>query len=337
MRVAAPAGSVGRRTWCGTPTIGQVTTVPVAPVDTATTSPASPRWATRSSPTRSTPRCSTPGRRPRSSRTRARHRAGEQQLRRSATPCRIYNLLAHGPARSSRCRCTRRCCPIVEGVLDAGCLISSLSSIAIDPGEIGATDPRRRPAHPDPQAAPADGVQHDVGAHRLHRGERRHPARARLPPAPTTPPTTARRTTRSPPRWRRAACWSGTAACGTAAAPTRTDERRVGIAMNYCAGYIRQQENQQLGIPLEVARRFPPRLRELVRLRHLQRADRPHRQAPTGRRGARPCSRRPTDGGSGSNGLVWDDADIPPGTDRRREPARAHRRLAGGQRRRRRR
>ena len=36
-----------------------------------------------------------------------------------------------------------------------------------------------------------------------------------------------------------------------------TDERRVGIAMNYCAGYIRQQENQQLGIPVEIA----PRLR----------------------------------------------------------------------------
>jgi len=34
--------------------------------------------------------------------------------------------------------------------------------------------------------------------------------------------------------------------------------------MNYCAGYIRQQENQQLGIPREVARRFSPRLRQLV-------------------------------------------------------------------------
>jgi ectoine hydroxylase-related dioxygenase (phytanoyl-CoA dioxygenase family) len=42
-----------------------------------------------------------------------------------------------------------------------------------------------------------------------------------------------------------------------------TDERRVGIAMNYCAGWIRQQENQQLGIPLDVAARFPQRLREL--------------------------------------------------------------------------
>ena len=42
-----------------------------------------------------------------------------------------------------------------------------------------------------------------------------------------------------------------------------TSERRVGIAMNYCAGYIRQQENQQLGIPLPVLRTFPPRLQEL--------------------------------------------------------------------------
>jgi ectoine hydroxylase-related dioxygenase (phytanoyl-CoA dioxygenase family) len=38
----------------------------------------------------------------------------------------------------------------------------------------------------------------------------------------------------------------------------------VGIAMNYCAGWIRQQENQQLGIPAEIARGFSPRLRELV-------------------------------------------------------------------------
>jgi len=34
--------------------------------------------------------------------------------------------------------------------------------------------------------------------------------------------------------------------------------------MNYCAGFIRQQENQQLGIPAETARRFDVRLRRLV-------------------------------------------------------------------------
>jgi ectoine hydroxylase-related dioxygenase (phytanoyl-CoA dioxygenase family) len=44
----------------------------------------------------------------------------------------------------------------------------------------------------------------------------------------------------------------------------RTGERRYGIAMNYCAGWVRQQENQQLGIPREIARGFAPALRELV-------------------------------------------------------------------------
>jgi ectoine hydroxylase-related dioxygenase (phytanoyl-CoA dioxygenase family) len=44
----------------------------------------------------------------------------------------------------------------------------------------------------------------------------------------------------------------------------RTAERRVAIAMNYCAGYIRQQENQQLGLALETVRGFSPRLRELA-------------------------------------------------------------------------
>jgi ectoine hydroxylase-related dioxygenase (phytanoyl-CoA dioxygenase family) len=42
-----------------------------------------------------------------------------------------------------------------------------------------------------------------------------------------------------------------------------TSTRRVGIAMNYCAGWVRQQENQQLGIPLDVARGFGARLRKL--------------------------------------------------------------------------
>jgi ectoine hydroxylase-related dioxygenase (phytanoyl-CoA dioxygenase family) len=38
----------------------------------------------------------------------------------------------------------------------------------------------------------------------------------------------------------------------------------MGLAMNYCAGYIRQQENQQLGLARETVEQFSPRLRELV-------------------------------------------------------------------------
>ena len=73
--------------------------------------------------------------------------------------------------------------PVVEGVLDPGCLISSLSSIAIGPGR------EAQPIHADDQLIPLpkparpDHLQHHVGAHRLHRGERRHPPRPRQPPA----------------------------------------------------------------------------------------------------------------------------------------------------------
>jgi ectoine hydroxylase-related dioxygenase (phytanoyl-CoA dioxygenase family) len=43
-----------------------------------------------------------------------------------------------------------------------------------------------------------------------------------------------------------------------------TGEDRIGIAANYCAGFIRQQENQQLGLAPDLVATFPTRLQELV-------------------------------------------------------------------------
>ena len=43
-----------------------------------------------------------------------------------------------------------------------------------------------------------------------------------------------------------------------------TGDDRIGIAANYCAGFIRQQENQQLGLPADLVATFAPRLQELV-------------------------------------------------------------------------
>jgi ectoine hydroxylase-related dioxygenase (phytanoyl-CoA dioxygenase family) len=152
--------------------------------------------------------------------------------------------------------------PIVEGVLDRGCLVSSLSSISILPGETA------QPIHADDQLIPIP-----------------------KPHVPTvcnsmwalTDFTEANGATRVIPRSHLADCspdygapydsvaaempkgsvlvWHGSLWHGGGA--NATDERRVGVAMNYCAGWIRQQENQQLGIPREVAARFSPRLREL--------------------------------------------------------------------------
>jgi len=60
---------------------------------------------------------------------------------------RIYNLLVHGAVFES-VPVHPHVLPIVEGVLDEGCLVSSLSSISIDPGETA------QPIHADDQLIP---------------------------------------------------------------------------------------------------------------------------------------------------------------------------------------
>ena len=182
--------------------------------------------------------------------------------------------------------------PVVDGVLDPGCLISSLSSIAILPGRDRPADPRRRPTHPVPEAAPADRVQLDVGAHRLHRGQRRDPfvpgshLRDHCPdygkPYDSIPAEMPKGSV---------LIWHGSLWHGGGA--NTTDERRVGIAMNYCAGYIRQQENQQLGLSRD-DRRGSRRACASSRLQRVQHAHRPHQQALPG-----PVARRhAADGGT---------------------------------------
>jgi ectoine hydroxylase-related dioxygenase (phytanoyl-CoA dioxygenase family) len=175
---------------------------------------------------------------------------------------RIYNLLVHG-ALYEQIPVHPNVLPIVEGVLDGGCLVSSLSSIGIDPGETA------QPIHADDQLLPlpkphvpivcntmwaltdfteANGATRIVpGSHlRDHSPEYGRPydsIAAEMPRGSVL-------------------VWHGSLWHGGGA--NATERRRVGIAMNYCAGWVRQQENQQLGIPRAIARRFSPRLRELV-------------------------------------------------------------------------
>ncbi len=174
---------------------------------------------------------------------------------------RIYNLLVHG-ALYERIPVHASVLPIVEAVLDAGCLISSLSSISIGPGETA------QPLHADdmviPLAKPHGAIICNSmwaltdftaanGATRLVPGSHRRES-----------PSYGAEVESVPAEMRRGSVlvWHGSLWHGGGANHTR--ERRVGIAMNYCAGFIRQQENQQLGIPREIARHFAPRLRELV-------------------------------------------------------------------------
>jgi len=174
---------------------------------------------------------------------------------------RIYNLLARGspfekvPAHPS-------VLPIIEGVLDPGCLISSLSSIAIDPGEVA------QPIHADDMAIPLEKPHVPIvcnsmwaltdfteanGATRLVPGSHRGPN----PDYGATYDSIPAEMSKGSVLIWEGALWHGGGA-------NNTDRRRTGIAMNYCAGFIRQQENQQLGVPAETVRGFPPRLQELI-------------------------------------------------------------------------
>jgi ectoine hydroxylase-related dioxygenase (phytanoyl-CoA dioxygenase family) len=174
---------------------------------------------------------------------------------------RIYNLLAHGSEFES-IPIDAAVLPVVEGVLDRECLVSSLSSIAIGPGEAA------QPIHADDQVMPlpkphvatvcntmwaltdfteANGATRIIpGSHLVDRspvyGQAYESIPAEMPQGSVL-------------------VWHGSLWHGGGA--NRTDARRYGIAMNYCAGWVRQQENQQLGVPLDVLRGFPPRLQEL--------------------------------------------------------------------------
>lgn len=174
---------------------------------------------------------------------------------------RVYNLLAHGP-RFEAIAVEPDILRIVEGVLDSGCLVSSLSSIAIGAGETA------QPIHADDQVLPLP---------------KPHVATVCNTMWALTDFTEANGATRVIPRshlWDHSPIygefyesepaemaqgsvliWHGSLWHGGGA--NCTTERRYGVAMNYCAGWIRQQENQQLGLPLDTVADFTPRLREL--------------------------------------------------------------------------
>jgi ectoine hydroxylase-related dioxygenase (phytanoyl-CoA dioxygenase family) len=175
---------------------------------------------------------------------------------------RIYNLLAYGPL-WWKVPVHPVVLPVVEGVLDDGCLVSSLSSINIGPGETA------QPIHADDQLIPLPkphpatvcntmwaltDFTEENGATRVITGSHRA----------GDSPEYGRHYDSVPACMRRGSVliWHGSLWHGGGA--NRTDRPRLGVAMNYCAGYIRQQENQQLGLRPSLVADMPSRLQDLV-------------------------------------------------------------------------
>lgn len=152
--------------------------------------------------------------------------------------------------------------PVVERVLDRECLLSSFCSLVLGPGQ------EAQPIHEDTQLIPLprphipitinaiwalSDFRADNGATRIIPGSHKYdssPEYGREYDAVTaTMPAGSVMLFDS-------ALWHGGGA-------NNSDERRFAFSCAYCWGWMRQQENLQLGIPLETAKRFPRRLQEL--------------------------------------------------------------------------
>jgi ectoine hydroxylase-related dioxygenase (phytanoyl-CoA dioxygenase family) len=174
---------------------------------------------------------------------------------------RVYNLLAHG-SHFQPIPVHPVVLPLMLHLLGDSPLVSSLSSITIGPGETA------QPIHADDQVIPLPKPHRAVtansmwaltdfteanGATRIIPGT--HLADSSPVYGQHYDSIAAEMTAGSILVWH-GSLWHGGGA-------NTTDQRRMGIAMNYCAGWIRQQENQQLGLPLELVRTFTPELQEL--------------------------------------------------------------------------
>lgn len=175
---------------------------------------------------------------------------------------RINNLLVHDP-RFWDVPLQPSVLALAESLLDRELLLSSLCSLTLGPGQTA------QPLHEDTQQLPlarprppialnamwalsdfteANGATHLVpGSHRYDRSPD-----YRGDDTPTVPAT-----------MKAGSVMLFDSALWHRGGANTTDARRYALSCYYCAGWMRQQENLQLGIPAEVAAGFPRRLQEL--------------------------------------------------------------------------
>lgn len=175
---------------------------------------------------------------------------------------RLFNLLARDPVFRA-VPVFERTLGVVERVLDPECLLSSMTAIEISPGE------SRQPLHCDdgshglPRPGPPYGVvaiwalsdfTRENGGTHLVPGSHRFD---RIPRRGDAPETVQVEMPAGSVLFYNASLWHGGGA-------NRSEARRLGIVVNHCAGFLRQEECQLLAIPREQVVEFPSRLRRLI-------------------------------------------------------------------------
>lgn len=175
---------------------------------------------------------------------------------------RIFNLLARDPV-FREVPILPAALAVVEALLDPECLLSSMTAIEMHPGQAA------QPLHCDDgsHGLPRPGRPWGVvaiwalsdftlanGATRVVPGSHRF---ERIPRRGDDPDTVPVEMPAGSVLFYDAGVWHGGGA-------NASDARRLGIVVNYCAGFLRQEECQLLALPREQVAAFPSRLRRLV-------------------------------------------------------------------------
>jgi ectoine hydroxylase-related dioxygenase (phytanoyl-CoA dioxygenase family) len=175
---------------------------------------------------------------------------------------RIFNLLPRDPI-FAQVPLHPTVLPLVDRVLGGQCLLSSLTAIEMNPGQ------EPQPFHADDGSItlPRPHVALECVAiwaltdfTDVNGGTRIVPGSHKWDRAPVPgeqPDYVAVEMAAGSVVVYHGSLWHGGGA-------NHTDERRMGIVVNHCAGFMRQEENQLLAIPRDLAREFPRRLQELI-------------------------------------------------------------------------
>jgi ectoine hydroxylase-related dioxygenase (phytanoyl-CoA dioxygenase family) len=175
---------------------------------------------------------------------------------------RIFNLLARDPL-FARVPLHPAVLPLVEQVLDEQCLLSSLTAIEMNPGQAA------QPLHADDGSIALPRPHLPVVCVALwaltdfdsSNGATRLVRRSHL-------------RDRRPAKGEQETCVEAVMAAGSVlvydgalwhgGGSNTSVGRRVGIVVNHCAGFLRQEENQLLAVPREMAATFPRRLQQML-------------------------------------------------------------------------
>jgi len=181
---------------------------------------------------------------------------------------RLYNLLAKDPV-FAEMPAYPSILPLVERLLDRGCLLSGMTAIDIGPGEdpqplhgddIVMSKHLRRPHAPmmvTTMWALTDFTPENGGTWCVP-GSHVWPQTPGDPDAPRDLDIRMLAMSAGSVMVFHGSLWHG------GGANTTQDQWRCGVNVQYCPGFVRQQQNPYLGIPREVAARLPDRVLELL-------------------------------------------------------------------------